>query len=413
MRVRRKVTKLVALVFLGVLLATLPGLVGCAEEEEAAEKEIVFGYLWDLTGRASSAVVPMYDMMMDYLRMAEEEDTLPVKIKVTTYDTKSDPARVVPGYVWLKGQGATMISAAPHDTELLRSRFEEDGIPFCNTSNMLSTLDSEWMVSVFGPVDSQIEVLMQWIMDTWEDYPTKPKIGFVGLGGIPFYEAQRDMTQAICELYPEKLEWLRAEMPPPGTVAWAVEVGRLKDSDFIMCGMSGSFLASFIKEARTRGYENKFIGPLESFGGFWALVKGATPPEDLDGAISGSFMPWWDDEVAYMLELKEYMNQQYSPSEVEEIMATTGPITGWAHGMILVDAVGRAVDEVGAENVDALALLDALVETNMTAEGWGNPWKLTEGVNCFAQTARVYEYNATEDKWNAISDWYRPPSLGG
>ena len=80
--------------------------------------------------------------------------------------------------------------------------------------------------------------------------------------------------------------------------------------------------------------------------------------------------------------------------------------------MILVDAVGRAIEAVGAENVDELALLDALVETSMTVEGWGNPWELTENINCLAQTVRMYEYRAAEDKWVGISEWYRPPSLG-
>jgi len=60
-----------------------------------------------------------------------------------------------------------------------------------------------------------------------------------------------------------------------------------------------------------------------------------------------------------------------------------------------------------------MILVDALAETDMTVEGWGNPWKLRENVNTFAQTVKLYECKAAEDKWVAISDWITPPSLGG
>ena len=40
------------------LLAALPGLTGCGESETS--HKIVFGYMWDLTGRSSSAVKLTY-----------------------------------------------------------------------------------------------------------------------------------------------------------------------------------------------------------------------------------------------------------------------------------------------------------------------------------------------------------------
>jgi len=52
--------------------------------------------------------------------------------------------------------------------------------------------------------------------------------------------------------------------------------------------------------------------------------------------------------------------------------------------MFTVDAIRRAVEEVGAENVDGTALRDALAETDMVVEGWGNPWKFTENNLCLA-----------------------------
>ncbi len=410
----RKLAKTVALVLLGVLLGTLPGLVGCAEEK-AVGKEIKYGWCWDFTGRAAVAVVQTFEGMKDYLRMAEEKDLLPagVTIKLLTYDTKSDAGRVMPGYVWLKGKGVDIMSAAPQDTELLRSRFEADQMPFYSLSNILSMLDSEWLVSLFGPPEGQIEVLLQWIMDNWEDYPTKPKIGVVGLAGVPFYTSQQATVEKWMADYSDKFEYVGAQMAPTTTTAWALEIGRLRDSDFIFAAMSGPPLASFLIEARNRGYDGKLLGPLETFIAFWSLIKGAVPEEALDGVITGIYMPWWTDTGSFMNEVEEYAQKYYSPAEVETLHLGTGQYNGWAAGMILVDALTRAVAEVGAENVDGIALYQALKETNMTVEGFGSPWRITEDANCFMQTVRLMEYSSAVGDWVVITDWDLPPSLGG
>jgi hypothetical protein len=410
----RKITKTMALVLLGVLLATLPGLVGCAKEEEAAGKEIKYGWCWDFTGRAALGVTQVFQGFKDYLRMTEEEDPIPgVTIKLLTYDNKSEAGRIMPGYVWLKGKGVDIMSAAPQDTELLRSRFEAEEMPFYSLSNILSMIDSEWLVSLFGPPEGVIEVLLQWIIDNWEDYPTKPKIGFVGLAGVPFYVSQLETVEEWMSDYPDKFEYVGAEMSPTTTTAWASEIGRLKESDFIMAAMSGPPLASFLIEARNRGYDGKLVGPMESFLAFWGLMKGAVPEEALDGVIVGVYMPWWNDTGSFMTQVKEYTDEYYSPAEVETLHLGTGQFNGWAAGMIFVDAVRRAVDEVGAENVDGIALFEALKETNMTVEGFGSPWRITEDANCFMQTVRLMEYSSEDGDWRVITGWSLPPSLGG
>jgi len=405
----------VCLVLLAILLAALPGLVGCAKEKEEVQ-EIVYGFLWDFTGRAALGVKQFYDGMMDYLRMTEEEEPISgVKITVTTYDTKSETGRVPIGYKWLKGHGAVFMSAAPQDTELLRSQFEADEIPFFCGSEIASLLDSKWSFFLFPPVKCQVEVLMHWIMDTWDYGKGKPKIGLVSLSGVPFYEEQRDTAEALYEAYPEGFESFKAEMSPVGTMTWATEIRRLMDSDFIIATMSGPPLAAFTKEARDRGYENRLIAPFESYWSYWSLIKGAVPPQALDGIVTSSYQPLWDDPVPFISQLKEYV-LTYRPGDAEALFETSGQITGWATGVVLVDVVRRAVEEAGAEKIDGRVLRDALTETDidMTAEGFGNIWKvnLAEDINCFVQTIKLYQYGAAEDEWVAVSDWIRPPSLG-
>ena len=177
--------------------------------------EVVVAWEWDLTGRAALAVVQVYEALRDYLTL----HTVPgVDIKVVPYDSKSDPSRVPVGYEWLKGRGLDVLSAAPPDVLLLRSRLEADQIPVFQVSNILATLDSDWIFSEYGPPESQLEVELQWITDTWEG-AEKAKVGFVGLSGVPFYESQRDKVEAWVAEHPDDFEWLGAEMAPSTTTS--------------------------------------------------------------------------------------------------------------------------------------------------------------------------------------------------
>ena len=115
----RKLTKMVVLVLLGVLLATVPGLVGCAKE--GVRKEIVIGFMGDFTGPAAATCGELYKGITDYFRMVEEDDPiLGVKVKIITYDTRMDYSRAPMGYEWLKGKGAEYsLTSAPSSRRYL------------------------------------------------------------------------------------------------------------------------------------------------------------------------------------------------------------------------------------------------------------------------------------------------------
>jgi hypothetical protein len=345
--------------------------------------------------------------------MVSEEDPIPgVKISLLVYDTQSDASRVPVGYEWMKNEGADILSAAPQDTELLRSRFEADEVPFYSLSNILSMVDSEWLTSLYGPPELQIESQLEWISENWESYPTKPKIGFIGLAGVAFYVSQEATVREWVSDHPDQFEWLGSEMAPSTTASWAVEIGKMKNADFIFASMSGPPLVSLVKEARSRGYEGKFMGPSETYFSFYMLLRQSVSPADLDNTIAGTYTPWWGESNSFMDEVEEYAEKYHSADEMTAIHRGTGQFNGWAAGMIFVDAVRRAIEEVGVDDLDGKAIHEALKETDMTVPGWGNPWKLPgkENVNYFAQTVRLVEYKSDVDNWVAITEFDYPPS---
>jgi hypothetical protein len=167
-------------------------------------------------------------------------------------------------------------------------------------------------------------------------------------------------------------------------------------------------LASFIKEARDRGYERAIVGGFESFPGFWELVKAA------GGSLHNCYYPGyvrWDDP-AYINLIKEHA-QRYRGGKAEALVNGTGYTSGWADGIVMADAIRRAVEAVGAEKVDGSAIRNAVATTNLTVEGYGNPWRFDENINFACQTQIIFEWNTAEERWESIGDWITPLSLAG
>ena len=187
------------------------------------------------------------------------------------------------------------------------------------------------------------------------------------------------------------------------------------DADCIYTTFTGSPLAAFVRELRSRGCTAQLMTPSDATLGFWGLVKAVMTPDELDGTVVANWSPWWSEDVEFIREVKTYIEKYLSPEQQQEVYDGTGRMAGWALGMIFVDVVRRATQNVGPQNVDGQSLRDAIIATDMTVEGFGNLWKIdpANNIRCFYQTLKIYQYQSSQDDWIAISDWYRPSSLTG
>ena len=411
----RKLTKMVVLALLGVLLAILPGLVGCAKEEEA-RKEVVIGFMGDFTGPAAATCVELYKGMTDYFTMVEEDDPIPgVKVKIITYDTRMDYARGTSGYVWLKGKGADIFfNFNPIFQEMLMDKHQKEKIPSFTFATSPGMVGEEWVYSLSIHYPWEAEAIMKWILEDWEGRPQErpPIVGHIGLAGLQSSEQVHQVLQELHTSAPDKSE-LRQTLAPMGSMAWAVEIPRLKECDIIIVDLFGPSMASFLREAIARGYEGKFLGTSLAFLGFWELAKAAARQlEDLDGALAMQTQLVLTDAVPFVDQMRNNL-ERFRPAEAETLGRGTSYMAAQMAGLILEDTIRRTVAEVGAENVDAVALDNALKSIDKTVEGFGEAFTCHEGSNILHRMVRVVEYRATEDDWFALTDWFLPPSLVG
>jgi len=411
-------TRIVSAMVLIVVLATTGGLVGCGDngDQEGGEKEIIIGMLTDFTGPACYAVRPTMDGYMDAFRWFAETDPIPgVKVKFITYDQKTDPGRVPPGYMWLKGQGAIMMYIiSPTDRSILADRFAEDQILCQGASVDEGSPAHPWSFVQYGSNGFEAEAGMQWIIDTWDYAGTgrSPKVGHFSWAHASgdFHQWGLDRT---LERYPGKLDWQGRQTALVSASTFAGEVSALKDCDYIWMTPAGTMPGSFMKEARARGYTGAFIGGTNAFSGYFPLIRTIVPADQLYECYQMQWWPWYNEDYPFIDMVKEIL-QKYRADSYEEAMEGSGPIGGLCMAIPAYDSIKRAVEAVGAENVDGAAIRDAFLSFNVTLEGFGNTWQFGEDFHVLMRSMKAYKWDLDRTEFvNLGGDWVTPDSLAG
>jgi len=403
----------ISVILLALLVIPITGLMGCSGDDTSADR-IVIGFEGDLTGPAARAVIDVYNGLSDYLKMAEDEAIFQdIEVSLVHYDTKTEYGRVPAGYEWLKTRGARVMAVvASMDREVLAGRYEDDQIPAVGTQGSEVLQGNDWNFSLFTAPEAQGEAILQWIMTNWdyEQEARKPRVGHAGMTGILTSVAYQRGIDRFLDTNGDKFEWKGHKLAPVSSATWVTEINSLRDCDYIVCSMVGPGTALFTKEVREREYAGNLVSGMEAFPGYWELVKGAVPPSSLYGCFYAHYQPWWNDDNSFIADAREAVTRYRSQEDAEAQMRGTGYLAGWAWGVWLSNAITRAVENVGADQVDAIAIRDALASTDIDVEGWGNTWKITETNSICARTQRVYEWNVDDEDWVACSDWILPPS---
>jgi len=408
---RKGIVRTAAVVMVIVLLS-LTAMAGCGNGGDKSKPEVIIGYIGDLTGPAAIAVKDTFNGMRDYFRMVEEKGLIPeVSVKILTYDSRSDRGRIPPGYKWLVGQGADMISTISGDEAMiLASSLEADQLPNFSFGSSIKMLGEDWMFSVLPPTFCSGEVVGHRIEETW-DGAQPAKVGLVGLAPLSISREPLEALQDWCAAAPN-LDFVTAQMAPMGTTTWAAEIDHLKVCDYILDTTIGSSMATFERDLIASGWQGTHFGLMNSFMAYWDLARASIPEADLDGFLADTPYVDWNEDVPFVAEVKEYIEAHMDPQEAAEVMRGVGYIGGWAGGKMVAEAIKLAVAQVGAENLDGAVLRDGFLAVDLTVEGFGNAWKVAGDVNSFLQTLRIMKWDAAAERWVQAFDFYRPPILG-
>ena len=370
---------------------------------------ITIGEITDLTGPGAPALIPLYYAVGDAASYYNDEGLIPgVKIKVVTYDMATDFARNIPGYDWVRQRGAKVIITLFVETaETIKPFAERDRVPLAALGTSMTLVESPgWVFSFNCPCRYETKTLLKWISEKHWDY-TKgvPKIGFVDWRGLYAEEAER-ATSEYCQAHPDQFQWAGGYLPPIGAMTWGGEVRKLKDCDYIVRGSGGPAIGAFIKEFRSRGFTATFIGA-SAMASFRGLLVDMCGWEALDGALTTSVCPWWN-EPSPVVDMAKELLHRYHPGQAEEmIYAGSGYLGGFHNVYAIFEILKRAIEEVGAENFDGQAFYNAAINYTTTSALWkGYPrWGFSQTKRCLVDQVQVYEWSAEAEDLVRVSDW--------
>ena len=328
---------------------------------------ITIGNLTDVTGVASNATEILTMALEDTVDYYNERDKIPgVKLEVRTYDCQYDPAKDIPGYEWLKNQGADLIWSPVAQTGItLKPILEADKMVMILMSPSQEAFDPPGWVFAMGQAryDEQMYTLLDWIAENDPDFP---KDRPAKMGGAMLNEAAGQAVLESAESYARnnsEYEWAGSYLVH-FTFQWDSQAEALKDCDYVFPAVPPQ---SFVKDYHEAGGKGIYLGPY-ALAAFMAEVDKLDLWDEMDGTCIISPFRWWTDDTEYG-RLTTLILHDNHPSQSHEIMrAGAGYITVQPVVMLL-EAIRETVEMVGPQNFSSEDLYNHLQSFSMTVDG--------------------------------------------
>jgi len=358
---------------------------------------ITIGELTDLTGPASSAIIPLHWALQDMIRYYNEEGLIPgVRFRMVSWDTKYDVSRDVAGYDWVRGRGAKLIVAVPPPTPVtLKSFADRDKFPICSLSTTEAMMDPPgWVFCFSNSHYRMMKTFLKWIHDVDWDYSQGiPKIGLAGWDEAAIRDDDRALKE-YASAHPDQINYVGARIVPFGQIGWSGQVEALKNCDYIEA--KGYPMGAFIREFQGRGYSAHFfdVGTASSYRGFLVDQLGW---EALDGVLCPNMSLMWNEPVPAVDFAKTLLNRYHSKGEVEATIKAGLAYVGGMHNLVAVfQILETVIKTTGAENFSPQAFYDAAVQYKTTGTLWeGQPqWSFSETKRYLADDIAIYKFDA-------------------
>ena len=362
--------KRVGIAIVAIALAALLMSTACAPAPSAEAKKVVeIGMIAPLTGPAATGAQVALTCQADYLRYFNEELRIPgVTVKMIWADTALEPVKQVSAYNRFIGRGVValvMVEVA----DALKSKAEKHETP------MLAMAISEgmmyppgWAFSCFPTEAERFAVACDWIMENWKE-ERPPRIAFVTIdtpyGRDPLQQGEK-YARSI------GIEWLPPEFIPYTPLDTTVQLLRLKKevADFVYICPIWTVAGPILRDAERLG----LTGVMGFCGTHMTLTRGGL--EALGPAIEGFFAPkvypvWSEMENPGIRWANEMWLRYHGPGVMDDMYENT-----INHVIILPEAITRAIEKTGYENLDGRAVKEAL-ETIVDFDPYGFGPKIT------------------------------------
>jgi len=408
----KRLLRAVAVALMAAVLLAVPFAGGCGGGGgDAGTRDLVIGFLADQTGPSANTYQALIKGIEDSLRNIQDTDPLPgARIKIVSYDTRVMYDRVPIGYEWLKGQGMIQLwHYVPEYMSMTAQDQAKDQIPCFSFSSNPGEADTEWLYAMTPDYRDEAGAAMLYLLQDWDwdARPDGPVVGYVGMTGRPSNVYHREGFEDAMSVYGKSVE-VKTQIAAVSNTAWAGEIAALQDCDMIFMNTMGPGSASLINEGRQKGYDGPFWAFSSALMGFWSLVMNTVSMDYLHDIWGVQVHMLWSDDSPIIAEAEELLTQ-YRPSEKEALMSDPVYLSGYFSMLYFIDVLKRAVEDVGAENVDGVVLDEKWQTIDVSVPGFAEAFKCWEGHHVLHRPYRMAEFNQSAQQWETASDWFYPP----
>jgi ABC-type branched-subunit amino acid transport system substrate-binding protein len=369
------------------------------------EKVVEVGDLPLLTGGGGTADQPCFLAAQDYVRYFNEERHIPgVTIKLVWRDCVTQQAGFLSGYhMLLERKVPVVYSNYATPLEGLKSELEKDQMPFLTGGGTAIMLyPPGWIFSDASTQGEAATAVLDYFIQSWRgERPPK----------LQFFILDSPWGQAVSEEAGKYAESIGFEVLPLEVCSHVVIDAttqliriREREADLVYIQHIITGAGPIMKDVERLGLHDKmqFAGTDSVLGG--SLISMA--PVAAEGFLSPKALPWIDETeipgIKTMIDRQlEYRGTVYERPEY---------VGGWFDEAIVCEAVKRALDEVGYENIDGASVKRALESMkDFDVDGMG---KITYGPENRRGDRYWAVYQVQSGKIVRVSDHREVPILG-
>ena len=404
----------IGLIFMVVLLG-LPLVVACAQETsppptaEEPKGEIVFGMLEDLSGPLAGVSVEWVDGIKDCVRYINEEKdgVRGHKLRHTIFDFKYESALAISGWDRMKNENAVVItSGAGQGAPVIYNAADDDHIPLlvsagATMGQIYPTEPSYLFANSVHPRVIYIS-LVELIEEDWKQRGNagSPRVAFEVLN---FGNSGRIWSKcAKVAVEPKGWEYIitRTGLKPADVTTQVLQMKQF-NPDYVHLMNTEEPVVAFLKEFERQNFHPAtFALYTVSSKNVWDSVG-----ELAVGIPFDTRSPqWWDTDNEGIVLARE-LNAKWHP----EVTFRTGLyLRGFFGFTAAVEAMGRAIDTVGYENLDSEAVKEAW-ETLLDFEPMGSGIRYTYTPNDHRGIQGIMWHQWTkEGAIEKVQDWFIP-----
>lgn len=394
------------------------------EMEESADltgETITFYHFGDLSGPYAAITSPLINGMQDSVDAINEQGGIRgATIEVQFQDTAGSVDEAVAAYDRFTSEDDNilmMFTYGSGEAEALASRFAEDKIPTLSAGLSAPAFygpDSGYIFGL-GPIyTDQFGYFLDWLTANWAD--AKPagagdeiKLAYLSWPGAFGQGALTDESRAYAEsLGVEIVAEEQYELSPTADTTTAILNAQAAGANVIWTNTLAFGPAALMNGLGALGLKDEFL----LSGVNWAMDV-ATYAFVSDPALAvGLYSPfpylWWNDTdhpgIQYAQELYDANERGPGDHNVGYLMIAGGVD-------VAVQAIEKAIDEVGFENLTGEVIHDMLADQG-PYEGLDGIMKLDfSNGSRSPHVSQLRQIQGGPDAFNVIQDWTETPDL--